>query len=288
MVQPTLSQTPQQSQEDGSGDFEIIDETSPEQVAVEQQVMAGQPITESREDSNLEPAGEPIEESAPAGMPAPAPVGQPTPPAPQAPTQPTRTYSQEEYSRAQAAWGRQIAEARKENAAAQQRIAQFDLDTVVETQLRSQEANLESSLGEDEARRVIRTPENEQAVRSGIEAKQEVAQYKAAFAAQEVQQEQQAKYQVMDGFARRYGLSQDDLKVLLSIDDPHAMEAAAARIGSGGAPMVPPENSQTQLESGVPSASAPESSDALIERLNNTPAWDWTESDERFMRTGRR
>ena len=288
MVQPTLSQTPQQSQEDGSGDFEIIDETSSEQVAVEQQVIAGQPITESREDSNLEPAGEPIEESAPAETPAPAPVGQPTPPAPQAPTQPIRTYSQEEYSRAQAAWERQIAEARKESTAAQQRMAQFDLDTAVETQLRGQEQNLESSLGEDEARRVVRTPENEQEVRSGVEAKQQLAQYQAAFAAQDVQQEQQAKYQVMDGFARQYNLSQDDLKVLLSINDPHAMEAAAARLGSGGAPMVPPENPQTQLESGVPSASAPESSDALIERLNNTPAWDWTESDERFMRTGRR
>lgn len=288
MVQPTFSQTPQQSQEDGSGDFEIIDETSPEQVAVEQQVLAGRPITESREGSSPEPVDEPVKESAPTEMPASAPAGETTPPAPQAPTQPIRTYSQEEYSRAQAAWERQITEARKQSEAAQQKIAQFDLNASVETQLRAQEINLEPTLGQDEARRIVRTPENEQEVRSGVEAKQQLAQYEAAFAAQEVQQEQQAKYQVIDGFARQYKLSQNDMKVLLSINDPYAMEAAAARLGSNGASMVPRENPQTQLESGVPSASAPESPDALIERLNNTPAWEWTESDERFMRTGRR
>ena len=288
MVQQSSPQAPQQSQENSPGDFEIIDETSPEQVAVEQQVLAGRPITESLPVSDLEPVTEPIGEPASVETPAPVSPAQATPSAPQAPTQPIRTYSQEEYSRAQAAWERQITEARKQSEAAQQKIAQFDLSTSVETQLRAQEMNLEPTEGEDEARRIVRTPENQQEVRSGIEAKQQVAQYQAAFAVQEVQQEQQAKYQVIDGFARQYKLSQDDTKVLLAINDPYAMEAAASRLGSGGAPMVPRENSQTQLESGVSSASAPESSDALIERLNNTPAWDWTESDERFMRTGRR
>jgi hypothetical protein len=87
------------------------------------------------------------------------------------------------------------------------------------------------------------------------------------------------------------------VEVLLAAPTPAHMERLAQRLGSKKPAtteakqavrgQVPVETDKTKLESGVVTAAAPESFERMVERLNATPSWEWSERDREFMRTGR-
>lgn len=264
----------------------IIDETPPEQVALEEQILTGTPAV---------PA-EPPEAEAAATVPAaaaPAPVKAEEP---KPETKPS-VYTEEQVRKMQASWDRQIAEAKKRADEHQRKLQELDLGAQVEAHLRAQERQLEGQVGADEARKAVRTAENERQVKEYYAAQAEVRTLREAQQQARTQEEFQAKIIVAQSLASRYGVSRDDAELLLDTATPVAMERLAQKLGTTAQQKgqsaeqlrkaVPVETSQTKLESGMSGTAAPESTDRMTERLNNTPSWEWNEREREFMRTGR-
>lgn len=265
----------------------IIDETAPEQVAIEEKVMAGEPVVPA------EPAAETTETAAP-----PAAVSPPETPTPAKPAAPTpRVYTDEQVRQMQSSWDRQIAQERQRAAASEKRLQEFDLNASVEALLRQQEATLEPQLGADAARATVRTPENERQVREQISERQELRALRERERTTAAEAETQAAVVTAQLFTQRYGVSADDVELLLTAPTPVQMEKLAQRLGTKAKAttsaetarrgQVPVETSRTQLESGMSGTSAPESIDRMAERLNNVPSYEWTAREREFMRTGR-
>lgn len=269
-------------------DFPIIDETPPEQVAIEEKVMAGEPV---------QPPAAPVEE-APAAEAPPAEA-----PAPQAPVQAppekpaARTFTEDQVRQMQSRWDKQIADERKRAAEASRRLQEFDLNAGVEAHLRQQERQLEPGIGAEEARKVIRTPENERQVREALGAQQKARVLEEQVRSMEAEQEFSARVVTARLFTQQYGVPAEDVEVLLAAPTPAHMERLAQRLGSRKAAtteakqavrgQVPVETEKTKLESGVVTAASPESFERMVERLNVTPSWEWSARDREFMRTGR-
>ena len=273
-------------------DFQIIDETTPAQIAIEEKVMAGEPVPQE-ETPPAEPA---VAAAPPVAAPPVAPPKPPTPPE-QPPAPAPRTYSEEQVRQMQSSWDRQIAQERQRAQTASKQLQEFDLNASVEAHLRTQERQLETSIGADEARKVVRTPDNERQVREGISAQQRVRVLEEQASAAQNEQEFNARVVTARLFTQQYGVAADDAELLLSAQTPVQMERLAKNLGSTGKAtteaakslreQVPVETPQTKLESGMSGTGAPESLERMGERLNSVPSWEWTEREREFMRTGR-
>ena len=276
-----------QQQVEDKQDFPILDETSAEQVAIEEKVMAGEPIVQPEVAETAETAAP---ETTPAATPAVA-AATPTAPVEEKPVQ--RVYTDEQVRQMQSSWDRQISQERQRAAASEKRLQEFDLNASVEAHLRTQERQLEPSVGADEARKAVRTPENERQAREIVGAQQQVRVLTEQQRATGVEQEFNAMLVVAQGFVQRYGVPVEDAELLLTAPGPVQMEKLAQRLGVKATTktavkgQVPVENAKTQLESGMSGTSAPESLDRMAQRLNTKPSWEWTPREVEFMRTGR-
>lgn len=275
-------------------DFEITDSTSPEQRALEAKALA-----EADEDSGEvpQPEAEQAPEAAPAETPAPSaqtPSPEPTPePTPE--PKPVRTYSQEEVSKMQSAWMRQIQTQQQAARAAQEQLEKFNLDATVEAALRQQERELTPEYGAEDARKIVRAPANAQAVREAAELKQQVAREKAERESQSQQQEQQAKLIVAGQLMQQHSLPPEDFDLLISAADPNGMVRLAQRLAKQAQAQqqqdikarVPRETAATKPENGASPGSGPLNHDQMLARVRQKPMKDWTDAEHNFMRTGR-
>ena len=265
----------------------ILDSTPAEQVAIEEKVIAGEPLPS--EEAPVAEAPEPVA-AAPVVVPPvvpPAVFPAPTP----------RTNSEEQVRQMQSSWDRQIAQERQRAQEASKRLQEFDLNASVEAHLRQQERQLEPSIGAEEARKVVRSPENERQAREVVGAQQENRVLKEQSRAAGAEQEFNAMVVTAQLFSQRYGVPAEDAELLLSAPTPVHMEKLAKKLGSKAVAtteatktvrgQVPVETPQTKLESGMSGTGAPESIDRMAERLNTVPSWEWTEREREFMRTGR-
>ncbi len=272
----------------GNGlEFEIVDQTSAEQVTREQKLLAPAGQTQSTIDSqarvepesrlNAEPQVQPESDSETQQQSA-------------AESQQVRTYSQTEVSKMQAAWSRQIEDARQSASKAGEQLQQFNLDAAVEAMLKKQESELTARVGTEKAGQLARSPENTALVRQSITNQQLLQRSEAERTQAMQQQEQQARFIVAQSLAREYGVAPGDFELLASAATPKAMQGLARRLGGQGVDAmrnrVPTETSQTQLENGYHAGPQPENTERRLERIRAKPSWEWTEADLRYMKTG--
>ena len=268
-------------------DMVIVDETSPEQVAVEAKIASGQK-PDAEPEAPVEKAPEPVVETPVAEAPTP-----PAPPTVEAvkPVQQARVFTEEQVRQMQSSWDRQIAQANRVAAEHQKRLQEFDLNTAVEAHLRTQEKQLEPTLGAEEARRVVRSPDNERAVKESFSDRQELKTMKEREAQLVQEQELQAKSTIAWRLSQMYGVSDQHAGLLMSVSEPAHMEALAKTLGNQARAsvrtQVPVETHKTRLESPTPSSPGVESFDRRLERINQTPSSEWSDADWEFMRTGR-
>ncbi len=272
----------------GNGlEFEIVDETSPEQVAKEQQLLAPVEQEESATESLAREKPQPENGEEPrAAQKQDSEIRQESPGEPQ----PPRTFTQNEVSKMQAAWSRQIEEARQDSEKASAQLQRFNVDAAVEAMLKKQEAELTTSVGADRAGQLVRSPHNAALVRKSIATQQLLTRSESDRRQAVEQQERQAQFVVAQALARAHGVPSEDFELLAAASTPKAMQSLARRLGGEGTAAmrdrVPPETPQTQLENGYNAGPAPESPDRRLERIRAKPSWEWTEADLRYMKTG--
>ena len=236
-------------------EFEITDSTSPEQLERERQLLSEPPAVSG--EAELQPNPDTT-----------------TDPAPDLP----RTYSQTEVSKMQAAWARQIARAQHDSMRSAEQLKQFSMDAAVEALMQRQSG------------REPRSTENTTLARQALQDRQRLADSEVERRRGLEQQEIQAKYVVAHAFAREFGVGTDDFALLSNASTPTAMRDLARRLGTGSAnntlDRVPPETTETALENGYQTGPAPESGDQKLARIRQKPAWEWSEADVRYMKTG--
>lgn len=278
--------------DDGLGDVEIIDETSPEQLARERAKAPVEDESDSDEDKPDQPEAQAPEDETP-------PQSEEQPESPPEAQQPQpRTYTQEEFQKAQAAWTRQIQER-------EEQLQKFNMDAAVEAQIRNLEKQWAPQLGEDEARAQARDPRVKQELEKRYVANQELQQLKARVAHQDFREATQEAVMGMAGWLKQlkaeHHLTDTDLREMAEYipDATYEDERTYTQMGVRLKKMamqreklrksqrVPPETERTRLESGHPSGNGRETAAQRIERLNFTPIEEWSEADEQFMRTGR-
>jgi hypothetical protein len=190
----------------------------------------------------------------------------------------------------QAAWARQVQEARRNAEQAGQRLQQFNLDAAVEATLRQQEKQLASRMSPEQAQQLARSPQNAQLIRHTLASQHALLMAEAGRRYAARQQEKQAKFIVARTLAQQNGVPADDFELLSSAPTPSAMVQLARRLGgrSGQAlrSRVPAETPQTELENGYYAGPAPENPSRRLDRIRSKPSWEWSDADLRYMRTG--
>lgn len=195
----------------------------------------------------------------------------------------------------QSAKDREIAQARRQAEELARQLQSQNLEAQVEAYLRSEEQRLAATgLAPDDARNAVRAPDHVDRVRGDFTAKQRVQELERTQAVEMVQKEVDAMVTIALQFQRKYNVADEDMEVLMATTTPVAMEKAAKRLGQVKAEgdkkaaaikaQVPPETKTTSLESGMSGTSAPESTDTRLARLQETPSWEWSDDDIRFMR----
>lgn len=293
MVSQQIDESPQGLQPSAGGlpEFRILDSTSTEQLELESEldVEAGQVEIEDVDGADAEReeaprrgvAEAPVEQAAVRETPAPA----------------VRTFSQDEVAKMQSAWMRQIQQSERDRVAAEEDRDRFNLDAEVESRLRQQEAQLAAQYGEEDARKIARSPDNVDAVRNERTLSQENGRLRAAFASQQVTQEQQAKGIVAQQLMSQHGLQTDDYGLLLETTSVQGMQSLARRLSNQTLAnrqqrqeklaRVPAETRETALETGHSNGAAPESFERRLTRIRQKPSYEWTDSEYEFMRNGR-
>ncbi len=279
----------QQSNPDSASEleFEIIDGTSPEQLERERELLsptldeAPEDDTQSREpEHDASEIERPLADSDAIEDASKREPAQPEP----------RSYSQAEVSKMQAAWAKQIEQARRSEAAASKQLERYDLDAAVEATLRTQERELAAEVGPDAASQTVRSPRNAALVRQTLATQQQLKRSEAERTHAVQQQELQARYIVAQSLAREHSVAPEDFEALASASTPRAMQNLARRLGkasSGTArDRVPAETPQTELENGYSAGPQPETPQRRLQRIREKPSWEWTEADLRYMKTG--
>lgn len=301
MVNRQIETQPPQSLSEDSGsldDFRIVDSTPPDQLEIEaelDQELEQVPVEDVVDvDGEKVPVGRDTEREVSRKPIAQAYVEPGADEVEQRAPQPqVRQYSQDEVSKMQAAWMRQIKEAQDK---AQQAQLARDLEAEVEARLRRQEESLAGQYGEDEARKLVRNYRNEQEVREEVKLRQENQLLQQQLKQRAETEEEQARTIVAQRFMDTYGLQTSDFELLLTAPTPTAMMRLAERlqdqtlkqrqVEQRRKAQVPPETRQTRLENGISTGSAPETAEKRLNRLRAVPAYRWSEADYRFMRTG--
>ena len=276
---------------DGLPEFNIQDTTTPEQLAIEgkDDGQADQPEVETPQVETEQVASPDTEQETPPPPAVEAPAEQPTPEVEQ-----PRSFSQEEVSKMQSNWMRQLNETNEANIRLKVEQDRFNLDTEVEVRLKQQEAQLAAQYGEADAQKIVRAPDNVTAVRQAQTLAQENARLKADATSSDQMQEQTAKGIIAQQVMARHGLETADYEHLLATTTPQAMETLAGRLSSNNQAQnqkqeklarVPAETPETALESGHSTGSAAESWDDKLTRIRQKPSSEWSDADHDFMRS---
>lgn len=304
-LQPA-SQTPAINEGDGLDDsFQVVDETPDEQRQLETELDSGterpeREIQDPLEQGAVEPEAESQEstdtEDAQVQQPE-RPEATPEPETPAETPPAARTYSVEEVARIQAAKDRERDDERRRANELQAQLDARNLEAEVEAAVRRQEAQLAPSLGDEEARRVARDPNNVANIRANQQAVQENAQLKRERQQDTERAEADAKQIIARQLMDRFHLQTNDYELLLGTTTPAAMQSLAQRLQTQTLNQrqqeqerkarVPAETPETQLESGHSTGRAPETPERRIHRLNQMDASDWSDEEWKFMRDGR-
>lgn len=276
--------------------FNIVDSTGSDQLELESHLDSELGVEQEPEsrtsqvDGEQIPLGRDTERQAPIDS-TPQASEQPEP------VQPVRTFSQQEVSKMQASWMRQIREQQEAAKQARAEMDRLNLEAEVEARLRQQEAALVPQYGEEDARAMVRAQSNVGEVREQIELRHENERLKRSAQDTEQLNEQNAKSIIAQQLMGEYGLSTEDYQFLLSTGSPQAMVSLAQRLGTQAVVnrqktqqrmnRVPAENQRTAVENGRSSASSVENAERRLARLRATPSYEWSDADYDFMRTGR-
>jgi hypothetical protein len=186
-----------------------------------------------------------------------------------------------------------------------QQTTQLTIEQQAEQFSRQLEANLAEQLGEAEARRQVRAPAVQNALRTRLsqavqnEALQQQVQYLQG--SQQQNQIAGAQYEVMRGVAgwlkklqTDYKLDKQAMRTIVRtvpnevLQDQAALERFAINSGVLAKTLsrgrVPRETSDTQLESGLSSGDGAENPQQRVNRILDKPAWEWTEADIKAMK----
>lgn len=282
-----------QDGDDGLDPIEIDDQTSEEQLAIEAQ--ADEKPTDEKESESTD-GDEPAQPEDRAPEPE-----TPSEPEPELPQQ--RTYTEEEVEQLK----RQIQSARdREVEQYRQQVEKFNMDAAVEAHLRQIEQGLVQSnqMDEQEAHERVFTEANRQQARKELEQAKKLQEYEQREQRRQFDDDQRKAYELFGGYAKqvqeKLSLDRDDMEILISqvpeqwqsLDHlerfSQTFAQQAIRLSRRKkASRVPNGTPQTRLETGHSSGNGRESVTQRIARLNETDVTEWSEADEKFMRTGR-
>ena len=272
-----------------SGDLSPLqteDSTPPEVLEQERQLLqnldAGDPVSGAAGlDTSLTATEAYGTEEQPATLPSDEP---PVPPLPQADTPQSRTYSEDEFQKMQSSFGKQVAEAQRAAQEAAQRLESYDISSEVEARIRQQESQLVPMIGQEEASKIARDPEQVRQVTESITAQRQLQQLAEQSQAQGVQTENFAKIQAAQLLARENGLSEQQAQTLLVASDPTGMEMLAKQLAPNNQGTVPPETQVTQLGTGRASTAAQPDQQRIAQSAMNKPATQWSDSEYEALR----
>jgi hypothetical protein len=169
-----------------------------------------------------------------------------------------------EWRQAQSKYDQQIAQLQQQVAQAEhlraQEAGKQKVEAAVEADLRIAEQRLAPEMGDEEARKQVRSQGNVQAVRDFHETKAKATQLETEVQSRDALIEHAGKLVAVDQFAATYNVATSDKELLLTTTTPQQMEALAQRLGQKAAQTnqarsaVPPETPETTLEAGESSA----------------------------------
>ena len=169
-----------------------------------------------------------------------------------------------EWRQAQSKYDQQISQLQQQVAQAEhlrvQEAGKQQLEAAIEADLRIAEQRLAPEMGDDEARKQVRSQGNVQAVREFHETKAKATQLETEVQSRDALIEHAGKLVAVDQFAATYNVATSDKELLLTTTTPQQMEVLAQRLGQKAAQTnqarnaVPPETPETTLEAGESSA----------------------------------
>ena len=169
-----------------------------------------------------------------------------------------------EWRQAQSKYDQQISQLQQQVAQAEhlrvQEAGKQQLEAAIEADLRIAEQRLAPEMGDDEARKQVRSQGNVQAVREFHETKAKATQLETEVQSRDTLIEHAGKLVAVDHFAATYNVATSDKELLLTTTTPQQMEVLAQRLGQKAAQTnqarsaVPPETPETTLEAGESSA----------------------------------
>ena len=169
-----------------------------------------------------------------------------------------------EWRQAQSKYDQQISQLQQQVAQTErlrvQEAGKQQVEAAVEADLRVAEERLATQLGDEEARKQVRSQGNVQAVRDFHETKAKATQLETEVQSRDALIEHAGKLVAVDQFAATYNVATSDKELLLTTTTPEQMEALAQRLGQKTAQpnqarsAVPPETPETTLEAGESSA----------------------------------
>lgn len=223
-----------------------------------------------------------------------------------------RMYSEDEWRKAQSSWQRQIDTERNQRLQYEQALmqqhqqtTQLTIEQQAEQYSRQLEANLAEQVGEAEARRQVRAPAVQNALRTRLaqaaqnEALQQQVQYLQGSQQQnQIAAAQQEITRGVTGWLKKlqtdYKLDKQAMRTIVRtvpnevLQDQAALERFAINSGVLAKTLsrgrVPRETSDTQLESGLSSGDGAENPQQRVNRILDKPAWEWTEADIKAMK----
>ena len=169
-----------------------------------------------------------------------------------------------EWRQAQSKYDQQISQLQQQVAQTErlrvQEAGKQQVEAAVEADLRVAEERLATQLGDEEARKQVRSQGNVQAVRDFHETKAKATQLETEVQSRDALIEHAGKLVAVDQFAATYNVATSDKELLLTTTTPEQMEALTQRLGQKTAQpnqarsAVPPETPETTLEAGESSA----------------------------------
>lgn len=201
----------------------------------------------------------------------------------------------------QSTYDTRIAAAERAARIAQEQNDKFNLEASVETQLRQQERGLAREMGEEAAKQFVRSPENQEAIRSTFTQKAENSRLQLSVEQQTIQNRGQNMSGWLNKLQQDHGLSDEDVVALsrtvtkesLSTDESwiqtgEALGLMAERLKAAKTPskktLVPPETPETVPSDGRSTSDAPSDDNSLTASAQEKPLWAWTKEEHAAMR----
>ena len=256
-------------------DIEIVDTTPPE-------------VDAAIDSAAAQAKGETPAPSAPESSPSPTPVAPPVEPvkAPEPVQPPKRTYSEDEWSKMRQAEARRQNELTKQLAALKEQADQAKADAEIEGHRRAYRddlsaKNFDPAVAESQANQWAGERRNAVTYQRQLQAMQQQQQ------AILHESENANKVALAQLEARDNGLDQQDIQVLLTVNDPVAMQSLAKTLGAAKKAIQSAEKAKqatvppVRVESGNSAAAPADAMEAVYNRIESGNA---TEEDWRAYR----